>query len=72
MQSIQESIEYHYRHHKAYLGATQRNLKDKVEEHKCDIKFGNLTTALVKRAYENDVRINWNEARIIVLLIQWS
>lgn len=50
---------------KAYIGATQRNLHDRLEEHKRDVRQGNLTTALARRAYENKVKINWNDARII-------
>lgn len=49
----------------AYIRAMQKNLKDRLEEHKHDIKLGNLITALAKRAYKNDVTINWNEAKII-------
>lgn len=54
-----------YQRNEAYIGATTRNLKNRLNEHKRDIRNGALTTALAKRAYEHDVKINWEEAKII-------
>lgn len=48
-----------------YIGATVRNLEDKIAEHKRDIKKGNLTTALARRAYECNLEIDWNRTRVI-------
>lgn len=45
-----------------YIGATSRNLKDRLKEH---LRKGNLNTALAQRAIEKDVTICWEEARII-------
>lgn len=43
-----------------YIGATARNLKDRLNEHEDNIKKGLLTTALSRRAYEYEVKIDWN------------
>lgn len=48
-----------------YIGATSRNLKDRLLEHKSDIKKGNLNTALARRAYEQNIEVKWNEAKVI-------
>lgn len=40
-----------------------RNLR--LSEHEREIKRGVLTTALAKRAYEYDVKIEWENAKII-------
>lgn len=50
---------------KIYIGATARNLKDRLKEHKQNISAGNLTTALSRRAYEANVMIKWKEAKVI-------
>lgn len=48
-----------------YIGATSRNLKDRLQEHESDIKKGLLSTALARRAYEQNIRIKWDESKII-------
>lgn len=54
-----------------YIGTMRRNLNDRIEEHKRDIKQGKLTTALARRAYESDVNINWMEAKVIQRVDNW-
>lgn len=48
-----------------YIGATSRNLKDRLQEHESDIKKGLLSTALARQAYEQNIRIKWDESKII-------
>lgn len=47
-----------------YIGATARNLKDRIDEHKRDIRKGILTTALVKRAYVCNVKVDWEDTKV--------
>lgn len=47
-----------------YIGATSRNLKDRISEHQRDIKNARLSTALARRAYEGNVRIRWDECKV--------
>lgn len=48
-----------------YIRATKRNLRERLKEHERDIKNGVLTTALAKRAYECNVRIGWQNAKVV-------
>lgn len=47
-----------------YIGATCRNVKKRISEHKRDVKNASFTTALVKRAYEGNVRMKWEESKV--------
>lgn len=48
-----------------YVGVTTRNLRERLKEHDADIKNGKLITALARRAYEYDVKIEWEEAKVV-------
>lgn len=48
-------VDLNTRQNKAYISATGRNFKDRIKEHKDDIKKANLTTALAAYAYESNV-----------------
>lgn len=48
-----------------YIGATAGNLKDRISEHKNNVRKGELCTALALRAYEKSVDIFWKDAKII-------
>lgn len=52
-----------------YIGATCKNLKERLAEHKRDIKNANLMTALVKSAYESNVSIRWEESKVTKQII---
>lgn len=47
------------------MGATTRNLKDRLKEHETDIKKGLQNTAIARRAYEYDVKVEWGEAKVV-------
>lgn len=47
-----------------YVGATGRNFRDKLCEYKDSIAKGNLVTALVQRAYEKDINIDWKDDKV--------
>lgn len=51
--------------HLAYIWVTNRNLSKKLAEHKRDIKHANLTTSLALEAYDKDLSIYWDDAKII-------
>lgn len=48
-----------------YIGATSRNLKDRLNEHRADIKKGLQSTALARRAYEHHIKIEWERSKIV-------
>lgn len=50
---------------KTYIGATARNFKERLTEHKENISKRNLNTALAVRVYEKDTKVLWQNARVI-------
>lgn len=48
-----------------YIGVTSRTLEQRLDEHKRDIRNGDLNTVLAIEAYGDDVRIRWDKARVI-------
>lgn len=48
-----------------YVGATARNFKDRLNKHRDNIIKGNLVIALAQRAFEKDININWQNAKIV-------
>lgn len=48
-----------------YVGATSRNLKDRLKEHEMDIMRGLQTTALARRAYKYDIKVEWGNAKLV-------
>lgn len=49
----------------AYVGVTVRPLAKRINEHKNDIKTAKMSTSLAQEAYDNNIEILWNEAKII-------
>lgn len=48
-----------------YIGVTTRTLGQRIAKHKKDIYKGKLSTALAIEAYDNDLEVHWNRAKII-------
>lgn len=48
-----------------YIGATARNFKHRIREHKDSICRGNLCTALVQRVFEKNVEVLWQGAKVV-------
>lgn len=48
-----------------YVGATSRNFRERLIEHKSNISKGKFVTALAQRAYEKHVDIIWQDAKVI-------
>lgn len=48
-----------------YIGLTTRNLSDRIQKHKADIKNGNLRRALAERSYEHNIQIKWEDAKVL-------
>lgn len=48
-----------------YIGATARNFKDRILEHKDNVHKGDLYTALTQRVYEKNANVLWQDAKII-------
>lgn len=42
-----------------------RNLGDKLLEHKRDVEKRVLSTALARRSYEQDIKIRWQDAKVV-------
>lgn len=51
--------------HISYIGYTERSLNKKIPEHKRDIENNTSYTALAQRAQISNLKINWNNARIV-------
>lgn len=48
-----------------YLGSTSRNISKRLSEHKADIAARRIITALVAKFYEQDINIDWDNARVV-------
>lgn len=48
-----------------YIGMTGRKFSERLKEHKSDIKFGRETTALAKLSSRENIKIKFEDSRII-------
>lgn len=49
----------------AYVGVTSRTLATRIDEHRRDVRKGNINTALAMEAYARDLDIKWQQAEVI-------
>lgn len=51
---------------RSYIGETGRNLKKRLVEHKAAVKRGDMKNGIAVHAWEQQHRVNWDEADVLV------
>lgn len=52
------------RNYRSFMGK-DINLRQRLKEHVDDVKKRKLTTALASRAYEYNIEVDWNDAKVV-------
>ena len=51
---------------RSYIGETGKNLKKRLVEHKAAVKRGDMKNGIAVHAWEQQHRVNWDEANVLV------